>query len=263
MASRHGGCQQSMSKESFRSIFRHFGYDLVRDQKRGPIYYRDGLWTDHVHEFVSDARFDKAYRRGLKGMGSEQQAQGPWRVHVATWAAEQAMRLEGDFVECGVFLGFTSSIVMTFLDWNEVAGGRKFFLVDNFEGIVSTQLSPQEQSLGRQSQYGTKYSGTYEVARKNLSEFKNTIIVKGTVPDVLPEVTTAAASYLHLDMNAALPEVEALRFFWNKMKPGAVILMDDYAYAGHEPQHRALNNLGKELGFTALALPTGQGIVIK
>ena len=29
-----------------------------------------------MHEFVSDPRFGKAYQRGLKGMGSEKQAQG-------------------------------------------------------------------------------------------------------------------------------------------------------------------------------------------
>ena len=252
-----------MSKESLRSIFRHFGYDLIRNPNRGPIYYKDGLWTDHVHEFVSDPRFEKAYQRGLKGMGSEAQAQGPWRVHVATWAAEQAMRLGGDFVECGVFLGFTSSIVMAFLNWNDLAGKRKFFLVDNFEGIVPTLLSEEEKSLGREAQYGTKYSGTYEVAQKNLSEFKNTVIIKGTVPDVLAQVTATDVSYLHLDMNAALPEVEALRFFWNRMKPGAVVLMDDYAYAGHQPQQRAVNSLGKDLGFSPLALPTGQGVIIR
>lgn len=252
-----------MFKESVRSVLRRFGYDLIRSPNRGPIYYRDGLWTDHTHEFVSDPCFDKAYQRGLKGMGSEQQAQGPWRVHTATWAAKQAMRLEGDFVECGVFLGFTSSIIMTFLDWNEMAGERRFFLVDNFEGIVSTQLSSEEMSLGRQTQYGSKYSGTYEKAKRNLSEFRNTVIVRGNVPEVLPEVATTDVSYLHLDMNAAIPEVAALRYFWNKMKLGAIVLMDDYAYAGHQPQQRAINNLGKELGFTPLTLPTGQGIIIR
>ena len=64
-------------------------------------------------------------------------------------------------------------------------------------------------------------------------------------------------------MNAALPEVEALRFVWNRMKPRAVVLMDDYAYAGRQPQQRAVNSLGKELGFTPLALPTGQGVIIR
>ena len=147
-----------LSYQCIKKLKVHFPAFRLRhrsEPQSWPDHYQDGLWTDHVHEFVSDPRFEKAYQRGLKGMGSEAQAQGPWRVHVATWAAEQAMRLGGDFVECGVFLGFTSSIVMTFLNWNELAGKRKFFLVDNFEGIVPTLLSEEEKSLGRQGQYGT------------------------------------------------------------------------------------------------------------
>ena len=80
---------------------------------------------------------------------------------------------------------------------------------------------------------------------------------------MLAQVSATDVSYLHLDMNAALPEVEALRFFWNRMKPGSLVLMDDYAYAGHQPQQRAVNSLAKELGFRPLALPTGQGMIIR
>jgi hypothetical protein len=70
-------------------------------------------------------------------------------------------------------------------------------------------------------------------------------------------------SFLHLDMNSALPEVEALRFFWPRLTVGAFVLMDDYTYTGYEPQHQALNEVARSLGYDILSLPTGQGLLIK
>jgi hypothetical protein len=35
-----------------------------------------------------------------------------WRVHVALWVARAASRVSGDFVECGVNAGFTSSAIL-------------------------------------------------------------------------------------------------------------------------------------------------------
>ena len=44
---------------------------------------------------------------------------------------------------------------------------------------------------------------------------------------------------------------------------GGVILLDDYACAGHEKQYNAMNVLAKKLNFEILSTPTGQGIIIK
>jgi hypothetical protein len=61
----------------------------------------------------------------------------------------------------------------------------------------------------------------------------------------------------------AEPEVFGIRHLWPTMPRGAVILLDDYAHVGFEPQHEALQALADEIGFDVLSTPTGQGIVIK
>jgi hypothetical protein len=239
------------------------GYDLVRIGA-GDVYYRDGLYTNHNHNFIQDPDFALAYSRAVAGTtGDPKDCHGEWRTHIAIWAAQNALKLQGDFVECGVFLGFISSALMTAMRWNETAGQRRYFLVDNFEGVVPSLLSDEEKKLGRAEQYGEKYSSTYQRAKTNLSEFKNTEIIKGNVPDVLASVKTDRVAFLHLDMNAATPEVEALRFFWPKIVPGGIALLDDYAFAGYEPQQEALDALAIELGTSIASLPTGQGLILK
>ena len=65
-------------------------------------------------------------------------------------------------------------------------------------------------------------------------------------------------------MNDVAPEVAALRFFWNKLVQGAIVLLDDYSYSEcYRPQKEAFDALGRELGFSVLTMPTGQGMILK
>jgi hypothetical protein len=76
-------------------------------------------------------------------------------------------------------------------------------------------------------------------------------------------VETARVSYLHLDMNCAPPEVAAFEYFWEKLVPGAIVLLDDYAYLGYESEKEAMDVLAEERKLRILSLPTGQGLLIK
>ena len=86
---------------------------------------------------------------------------------------------------------------------------------------------------------------------------------QGTVPEVLDTVSFGNVAFLHLDMNCALPEKAALEFFWDRLSPGGMILLDDYAYFGHESQTDAIDEVSTRLGFQILSLPTGQGLIVK
>jgi hypothetical protein len=251
----------SIVKDIIKQTFGAAGFHISRIAPER--YNQDGLRTSHNSDFIQDVVFSKAYRRGLSGTPDQFQHHGPWRVHIATWAAQTAMKRNGDFVECGVYLGFMSSAVMTFIDWNAVAGDRRFLLVDSYEGVSKALLTVDELAAGRDSQYGEEYVGTYSRAANNLSEFKNAELIKGFVPDVLPQVKTDKVAYLHIDMNSAAPEIAALEYFWNKLVPGAIILLDDYGFADYVPQKHAVDKLGTKLGFAVASLQTGQGLIVK
>jgi O-methyltransferase len=75
-----------------------------------------------------------------------------------------------------------------------------------------------------------------------MSEFKNVELIKCFVPDVQPQVKTDQIAYLHIDMNSAAPESAAVEYFWSKLVPGAIILLDDYAYTGTSPKSTRWTN---------------------
>ena len=220
--------------------------------------------TTHNHAFMEKLDFQRAYARGVQAAGKN--SNNRWRVHVALWVAEQCVKLEGDFVELGVNYGSTSSAIMTHLNWNDVK--KKFWLVDSFSGVDVQQLSKAEINNGAaQSSSGNISSGAYnsnlEVCRKNFSEWQSAIIIKGWIPECLHEITSEKIAYLHIDLNSSRPEVEAFRNLLPKLTPGALVLLDDYAYCGFENTRIAWDMLGSELGFTVLSLPTGQGLIYK
>jgi Macrocin-O-methyltransferase (TylF) len=251
-------------KRLIRKALDRAGY-VVFNTRSPHGYAQDGLFTMHSDHFRRDETFRAAYARGVQASeGIDPRME--WRVHVALRAASLAARVAGDFVECGVNAGFVSSAIMHSLDWRN--SGRRFYLIDTFHGPVLSQYSQREIESGRDAVAKSALAaGAYvtdvERVRANFSEWPSALVVQGTVPDVLETLSFREVAFLHLDMNCALPERAALEFFWSRLSRGGVVLLDDYTYFGHSSQTEAIDSLAKPLGFQVLALPTGQGLIVK
>jgi hypothetical protein len=224
-----------------------------------PSYNFDGLITYHDASFMHESSFKQAYQRGIQAAGEDYRCY--WRVHVALWAASQAIHLEGDFVECGVNRGFISSCIMRYLNWNNLK--KSFYLFDTFCGLDASKLTEEEMGLNYMEGSKKGYKECFEEAKQNFSEFKNTHLIRGSVPDTLSDVSISKVAYLSIDMNCAKPEIAAAHHFWAKLSPGALIVLDDYAYKGFTTQKKAFDEFAKEKNLQILALPTGQGLIIK
>ena len=207
---------------------------------------------------MEDTAFQKAYERGLRGTPVDNRWQ--WRVHVGLWAAHTASKLEGDFIECGVNYGFLSAAIMQYLDWNTLP--KTFILMDTFSGRDQRYVSQKELDQGKLSKKHN-YTSSYESVKENFSEWQNVKFIKGAIPDTLQEARVKKVAYLHLDMNCAPPEVAAFNHFWELMVPGAMILLDDYAYSGFHEQKYAMDKAADEKGIKIVSLPTGQGLIVK
>ena len=228
-------------------------------------YAQDGLITVHSDHFRADPAFRDAYARGVQAsLGHDPEFE--WRVHIALWAAQTALHAKGDFVECGVNAGFISSAIMRKLQWNKL--GRRFYLIDTFSGPVVAQYSQEEAEnqrllFAKQAMEAGSYVTDMDRISHNFAEWPGAIIVQGAVPEILQSVQFGPIAFLHIDMNCALPESTALAFFWERLSPGAVVLLDDYAYSGHDCQREAIDAIARETGAAILSLPTGQGLIIK
>ena len=232
-----------MVRDWIRKALSSAGYVVFNSRSR--VYYaQDSLFTTNNDSFRDDPIFKAAYSRGVQASGGVD-PQIEWRLHVAFWAARNAVRVPGDFVECGVNAGFVSSAIMQRLDWRRVE--KRFYLIDTFNGPVLTQYTSKEIDRGRlrvaEDAIGRgAFVTDLERMRANYSEWPNVEIVQGVVPDVLPTVPVKNVAFLHIDMNCGYPERAALEHFWDLLSPGGMALFDDYAYFGYESSAEAINS---------------------
>ena len=228
------------------------------------IYDSDGLRSVHNHDFVADPRYRAAYARGLQASGIDYGWY--WRVHIGLWAARSALRVPGDFVECGVNRGFLSSAIMHDLAWN--ATGRTFWLLDTFAGIDPRCVSDAEKAGGLiernrdQVDLGS-YTTDVDTVRRNFAEWPRARIVVGSIPGTLDAIESTQLAFLHIDLNCTMPEVAAIERLWDRLATGAIVLLDDYAFHGYQPQKDGMDAWAATRGVPIASLPTGQGLIVK
>lgn len=177
------------------------------------------------------------------------------RLNTLVWAASEALRLDGDFVECGVWRGFCSAVLANYLDFETQE--RSFYLYDTFEGIPAA-LDPEKHDspLFRQA-------GLYESVLTRFARYPNVRVVRGIVPDSFAEAAPARIAFMHIDMNSSKSEIAALEALFDRVVPGGLIIFDDYGWTGYQAQQLAEDEWTRRRGHRILELPTGQGLLIK
>lgn len=221
-----------------------------------PTYNSDGLITIHNADFLKDPDFIRAYNTACK-QHTRMPVHIKWRANTLLWAAKNACRLEGDFVECGVNRAFMSSAVMEYVGFKNLTD-RTFYLFDTYCGLKNELRTEKDRPYAK-----NEYPDCYDFVLETFKDFTNVNIIKGAIPDTLTTVNIAKAAYLHIDMNCIMPERAALEHFWPKIVSGGIIILDDYGFTGHGGQKQSADEFAELMGVSILALPTGQGLLIK
>lgn len=244
--------------KNYKSI--EYNTGIYTNELHGPATYKtDGLITSNNSDFINEEPFKTAYQKA-KDTNPWPGFSLQWRTYIVCWFADYVKHLEGDFVECGVNTGAYSRAVIEYLNFNSL--DKDFYLLDTFEGIDESLVSEKEKMNGIDIYFG-HYKNVYEQVKKTFSSYSRVIIIKGSVPATLDACKTNKICYLSIDMNCVEPEIAAINFFWEKIVPGGVILLDDYGFPMHKLQKLAFDEFAKTKGAKILCLPTGQGIIIK
>lgn len=177
-------------------------------------YSMDGLATVHDADFLNDPLFRESYAFG-KGTGSWGLSEPSWRIYIACWAGRHALRLEGDFVECGVNRGGLSLAVMHYTNFSNQ--NRRFYLLDTFAGF------PDEMKDLAAGANRNDYSECYDDVVRTFSQFPNVSIIRGTIPQTLPQITATSIAFLSIDLNVPEAEVASLTYLWPRLVQGAVM----------------------------------------
>jgi len=170
-----------------------------------------------------------------------------WRTHILTWAAQNALCVSGDFVECGTHLGYSVNVVADYIKLSSTS--RLYWCYDLFEGNAYKELDLDGLE-------------PIEFVRKKFEDKKFIRLVKGSVLETLKLQSPTQVAFLHLDLNSAPAEEAALRHFVPLMPKGAIVVLDDYGWSNYKPQKVVADNYFNTINIPIVELPTGQGLVI-
>lgn len=213
------------------------------------FYFGDNLMTFAKSlSFFDDMPFREAW---LKHSETVEERGAAWRRATLVWAARTALRLDGDFVECGCYKGTGPRIIADVLDFGAL--DRRYYLYDLFEHNAAM---PHHHML--------EHSGElFDWVKARFADLPNVVVTQGRVPDSLAIAAPEKIAFMHLDLNNADAEIGALEVLFDRIVPGGILILDDYGWIGYRDQLVAEKAWFKARGYEVLEMPTGQGMVIK
>lgn len=243
-----------LARINYQAIKQSFNGEIELISRSQASYMGDGFATTHYVAFLHDENFCEAYRRGFDNIDNPELLKVrdsfgiAWRAHIATWAANQALKINGDFVECGVWYGALSKTICEYTDFPR--SGKRFFLVDTWGDPTSDSL------------HQNYTDDMYSVVKERFRAYPNVHLVRGSVPEILEEVPTTQIAYLAIDMNGYIAERKTLEKYYDMVVPGGIIYFDDYGWE-YPKLREAVDSFFKDKPEKLLHFPSGNSIVVK
>ncbi len=166
-------------------------------------------------------------------------------------------KVPGAMAECGCYEGASAWFMASALP------DVPLYLFDSFAG-----LSPlcEQDSCTEHDHFKWKEGdmrASKEKVMATLSTFRNVTIYAGWIPDRFKEVTDQRFRLVHIDVDLYQPTWDSLDFFYPRLNPGGVIVLDDYGFTVCPGARKAVGEYMADKPEYILHLTTGQGIILK
>jgi O-methyltransferase len=149
--------------------------------------------------------------------------------------AVAAAKFEGEFWECGVFLGGSARLLAEVMRRQPHPATLRLF--DTFSGFPS--VSNQDGSYPRVGMFGA--ASLADARRFVAADFA--IFHKGEIPGTFAGLEDSRIAFAHIDVDLYEPTKAALGFVMPRMVKGGTVVIDDYGDAHYPGVALALNAL--------------------
>jgi len=205
--------------------------------------------SEFGRSWLDDRAFFHEYRRFMdtSNWHSADRKYSLWQL--ARWAA----RLPGEFAECGVYKGGSA----IYLCQEASKSGKHVYLFDSFEGLPS----PSEVD-GSHWRKGNLAAPLEEVL-SGLGNYACFSCHRGWIPERFAEVAHELFSLVHIDVDLYEPTRASLEFFYPRLVPGGVIVLDDHGFTSCPGATKAAEEFCTTAQTLVINLPTGQGLILR
>lgn len=238
-----------LGREKYRRSYYKLAKRLAARQ-RYEVYKPHLIWLTDP-EFI--AARDMAEERGIEGSPYD-------RCFTLMTSARMVRNIPGNFAECGVRYGKSSLFLLTGAGMQST---KRLHIFDSFQGL-SEPSDADVQSGGKSEWSKGDLAVPQDIVRQNLSAFGDRVdLHKGWIPDRFPDVADQEFSLVHVDVDLYEPTLASVEFFYPRVKPGGVIICDDYGSGDCPGAKKAIDEFFADKPENVLSLTSGQSIVIK
>jgi len=215
----------------------------------------DRFATMNYVAFLHDKKFNQAYNDALALIDSKTASKFlsndiRWRAHIVTWAAKQAIKLDGDFVECGVWWGFLSKTICEYINFEKYTN-KTFYLIDTWGDQNNKDLNHPNYQVD-----------VFDKVSQRFSKYQNVKLIRGRIPEIFITVPVKKIAFLSIDMNGYIAERKTLETYYDIMAKGGIIYFDDYGWK-YKKLRETVDDFFKDKPETLLHFPSGNSIVVK
>ncbi len=165
---------------------------------------------------------------------------------------------QGDVAQLGVYKGGTAKMIAECFKRTN----KNIYLFDTFEG-----LPPSSQADGKKNQALKTENDFNDVDFREVEElfrpYTSVVLKKGFFPQTAHDLTDARFSFVYLDADLYQSTKDGLNFFYPRMLPGGVIMLDDYGTPIWPGIQKAVQEFCEEQNISAVSPTWWQGLIIK
>ena len=170
--------------------------------------------------------------------------------------AKSVQNVPGELVECGVFKGGGSFVILS------GTKEKRLFGFDSFEGLSEPDVidRPDSEKVFQWAKNDMRVP--IAVAQANLASFGERVrLHPGWIPNEFDAVADDTFALLHIDVDLYDPTFASLDFFYPRMNLGGVIVCDDYGFLSCPGARMAMDDFFADKPENVVHLTSGQGIV--
>ena len=181
--------------------------------------------------------------------------------------ARQAVRLDGELWECGVWRGGSAILLAEAFrrSHGSAVGRASLRLFDTFDG-TAPELDPR---------YDVPYPKrdecrpeelpeiSLERVRERLAGYHGVSLHPGFLPATFAGLEDSRIALAHVDVNLYHSVWASCAFIYDRLLPGGFMVFDDYGYASCPGTREAVDTFFRDKPEVPLISPTAQAIVFK
>lgn len=173
--------------------------------------------------------------------------------------ASNALRLPGEFWECGVYKGGTARLLADLLAESTRPDGQSatLRLFDTFAGMPEADGKLDVFEAG-------EYSDTsVDAVRAVVGHPDLAVFHPGFIPDTFDGLNDSRIAFAHVDVVLYHAIRDCCEFIYPRLVPGGILLFDDYGIAACPGARKAVDEYFADKPEIPVVLPTGQAMVIR